>query len=552
MITWIQNITQKHNKVLFGLLLIIIIIAFVFTIGNFGGGAGPSRNRADARSFYGYDLNNSNVVSALQQSTMLSMALSADRARLDRQRVQSASLNRAVMLYLARQLQIPEPDADALKAYVKTIPAFRNPLNGNFDAAAMQRFRDQMTSQPGGEDLLNRVLREDFRIDRVAELLSGPGYVQPLIATMEYQRQQTEWSLELAEFPREGFTPDIDESTEALKAFYEQRKARYEIPPHLVVKAVQFSSADQLSKVQEVPSEATLQRYLEEHMADFRAEDAEADPVLADIREAVREAWTQQQAHNLALNVASEFAMVLYEADYDKDLSYDSPRVTQLIENSGASVRTLEPFDPQNPTDQQGFSAAELSQAAIVTEADFYSDAIETEDGGVIFLYQSTIAAQEPAWEDVRESVLLDYREAEMDKFYNERAHELADLIKEAVANGQTFAEAVQAQGLNLVEVEAFKLSGQRPPQLNYFLVDALGDLDAGAITEPITYGEVATIMHVASKSVPEPVEASEDTPLTASLDTMKRRMQYFTTSGTMNDLIEMGMEAFEQPSLEE
>ena len=44
MISWSQTILQKHNKWLFSILLVVIIIAFVFTIGNTPGiGSGNRR-----------------------------------------------------------------------------------------------------------------------------------------------------------------------------------------------------------------------------------------------------------------------------------------------------------------------------------------------------------------------------------------------------------------------------------------------------------------------------------------------------------------------------
>ena len=44
MISWIQTIIQRHHKWFFGGLLIVIIVAFVFTIGAVPGIGNPNRS----------------------------------------------------------------------------------------------------------------------------------------------------------------------------------------------------------------------------------------------------------------------------------------------------------------------------------------------------------------------------------------------------------------------------------------------------------------------------------------------------------------------------
>ena len=70
MITWIQNLLQKHHKWLFSILLIVIIIAFVFTIGNMPVGQGSS-NEYGEKEFYGFDLNDMQVTDMLAKGVAL-------------------------------------------------------------------------------------------------------------------------------------------------------------------------------------------------------------------------------------------------------------------------------------------------------------------------------------------------------------------------------------------------------------------------------------------------------------------------------------------------
>ena len=59
MISWIQNHLIRHGRWIFISLLVVIIVAFVFTIGNTPG-CTTNRSNYVAENFFGYDLNSPN------------------------------------------------------------------------------------------------------------------------------------------------------------------------------------------------------------------------------------------------------------------------------------------------------------------------------------------------------------------------------------------------------------------------------------------------------------------------------------------------------------
>ena len=52
MITWLQNATGKHHRIIFGFLLVVIVVSFVFY-----GFAGRGAIRSGAYMYQGVDLN---------------------------------------------------------------------------------------------------------------------------------------------------------------------------------------------------------------------------------------------------------------------------------------------------------------------------------------------------------------------------------------------------------------------------------------------------------------------------------------------------------------
>ena len=86
MITWIQIVLQKHHKSVFGVLLVAIIIAFVFTIGSvpfFGDRYNVGSQKG--KVFYGFDLSNEAVVSQLQNCVYFEIILSGQQPQSEAQ-----------------------------------------------------------------------------------------------------------------------------------------------------------------------------------------------------------------------------------------------------------------------------------------------------------------------------------------------------------------------------------------------------------------------------------------------------------------------------------
>lgn len=144
MITWIQTVLQKHNKVLFSALLIIVTVTFVLTIGNqsfFGSGTPQQYRRMD---FFGFNLKNSGEVNYIQLTAEVSSILHPER-QVSRQRLVNYGYDRIAALFIARQLGIQEPGKQEVEAYIKSLPVFQDE-NGKFDADAYSSFSPAWTA----------------------------------------------------------------------------------------------------------------------------------------------------------------------------------------------------------------------------------------------------------------------------------------------------------------------------------------------------------------------------------------------------------------------
>ena len=141
MISWLQTVMQKHYKWLFSILLVVIIVSFVFVIGNTGQGY-SSGTQYESTKFYGYDLGrNSRDIDNFSKWISISLELNGQRNSQVAQ-----VLDRMVSLNLADSLNIPDPTSEQMKEYITNKSAFINPASGEFSSDAYLKFIDNLES----------------------------------------------------------------------------------------------------------------------------------------------------------------------------------------------------------------------------------------------------------------------------------------------------------------------------------------------------------------------------------------------------------------------
>jgi len=326
MISWIQKTFQQHFRIIFLVLLVLVIIAFVFTIGA-SPGLGNASNRTLNRPFFGLNLGNQEDQQRLFRDTGLSVFLQAGYPALQGDQLQSYALQRHAALHIANELRVPGPTATELTEFVKTLRAFSG-QNGNFDATRYSQFKDNLKLDPSlTEGDVSRILSDDFRYDRVQKLLAGPGYVMAGDVQQQLARGETSWSLTLATADYAKFAPTIDVSETNLQKFFEENAFRYEVSPHIRVRAVEFPAAAYVGQV--TVDEATIRAAYDANPARFpkpATPSADGKPALqlpsstgsdadfALVRPQVEASVTLDRARSLAAKAASDLTLALYES----------------------------------------------------------------------------------------------------------------------------------------------------------------------------------------------------------------------------------------------
>lgn len=546
MISWIQHHLIRHGRWVFLTLLAVIIIAFVFTIGNTPG-CTTDRSNYQPNLFYGIDLNSPLQREGLVEKASLSAYLNGQ------QELRGGEVEtRIAMLHLADKLGIPAPSQNMLAEYIKTKNAFRGP-EGSFSPDAYTSFVDQFESNPRiSNGMVIKVLEEDFRIEQVIEALAGPGYILPSEASAQAQQSRTTLKLTSAGLSYADFQPEIEPDEATLKAYYEENKQSYQIPERVQSSYALFESERFTGQTTEA-SEAELREHFAANRAEFVAEyektnptaepakgeeTEEPEPAEAVTFDKVHDAVAKSLQKEQAAELASRAAQTFIEQLYLEEIPLDSAAFKQLINESEISLIEIEPYTVAGAR-HRALSPEMLKSAFTLIGSRYYSDPYPVEDGYAVLIYEGRIEPMVPPYEEVAAEVYSDYRTKKKRELFNEKGETLKAELEAAIGEGTAFSEAAESLNLQIRNYEEFEVK-DAPRELNRSALQQAQSLNEGQISPMLNLGGTGTFVHVESKEIPE---LSEEDPDLAQTRTMLQRWASFTTrSDLTNELVLRGL----------
>ena len=553
MISWIQHHLIRHGRWVFLTLLAVIIVAFVFTIGNTPG-CTTDRTGYEENLFYGIDLNSPRERDAIIQKVSLSAFLNDQQFRSDEQ-FQTALTSRIALLHLADQTGIPGPSQQALADYIQTKAAFQGP-EGTFSKDEFIAFTDDFESNPrASEGLVMQVLAEDYRLDQVQAAISGPGYLLPSEALAQTQRGKTELELATAQMSFSEFSPDLEPTEEDLRDYYEANEQTYEIPERVQASYVLFPASDYTERLPEA-DDAELRQHFEENrdnlVAAYRDQQDESDsPSEAEneadaeapgeeavafdqVRPLVKQSYTEQQAMRAANEAAQAFINQLYR----EEISRESAAFNQLVNESGLSLKKIEPYT-RTGASRRALSPEMLQSAFELGGNRYFSDPYPVDSGFAVLIDEGRIAPVIPAFDSVADEVREAYLASEKRRLFDEKGEALQTDLEAALAEGQSFTEAAEALGLSTETFDPFTVR-EAPASINRSVVNQAQTMEAGEVSSMLSLNSGGTFIYVQSKNVPE--IDSENENFTQAQSMLQNWGSYSTRSSLLNELVARGL----------
>lgn len=549
MISWIQYHLIRHGRWIFISLLAVIIIAFVFTIGNTPG-LTTSDSNYEERIVFGMDINNPTEMDALSSTVEMSTLLQTGRGISNSGQFQNAMANRIVQRHLIQMIGLPNPSTDDLQNFIKTLALFQNDSE-EFDSESYNSFIQTLAANPQLSDAkFIETLTEDFKIKQLESVIEGPGYHTQAQSRIITDSRNTVYEVYNIKLDYEAFAPKIDESEDAIQSYFEEQKLAYETEEQIEASYLLFANSAESIENSDTPTlEAHYRANKAEIDAQYRAdnpEPASAEPTsdkpenpalqselaFAQVEALVKADWIEKQQAKAAEAAASEFVYTLY----DQTIALDSEAFENLKTNYQAVETSLEAY-AQNNVYGKTVPAALLQSGFALNSDRYYSDPYKTDEGYAVLVYRNTLPAEIPAFETVAEQVKEDYQYSEKRAQFKAEGARIKSELEAIVASENDFLTEAEALGLT-VEVYPELNFRDPPPDTPRSEFQAVYRLKAGEVSEMNNTGNSAIITYLKSKTVLEYEDDADE--LERLISSIKAFSQNSAKSGFYNELFSL------------
>ncbi len=488
MISWIQRTFQRHFRVIFGILLSVIIISFIFTIGSTPG-VGRADHREVTRDYFGHNLASQEELQGMLGDARLSAYLQYGSS-VGAEQLQFYAFERAAALNLADQMHIPASGTVEITDFIKGLRIFAG-AGGQFDVSRYDAFRNGLKSNGAiSEADISRVIADDTRVDRVQRLLGGPGYILPADVNSVVLKADTAWTISTAAADYASYDPGIDPTDAELSKFFADNSFRYTVAPQVAVDYVAFPAAAYAA--QSAPTDAEVKEYYDSHPGRFpRPPSAKAPQLKPDpaadflaVQPQVRAALQLERTKRSAVKAASDLAYALYEGKVSRGASLDS-----FLAAHSLKAASLAPFGRESGPAELGGSR-EIANAAFELSADrYYSEGLPSPDGAVVLFWKESLPSHQPLLAAVHDKVRADAIDDMKRKRFIELGKTLKASIERRIKAGDSFAKAAEAAG------GAVKLAVKTYPPFTYrdqphdvdpSVISALDRLDKGGVSDMV------------------------------------------------------------------
>ena len=317
-----NTVLVKHNKILFGIFTVVIIISFVwFFIPGLDGsmffGARNQAPNAVVGTIFGKNITNKQFQQAYRDRVLVLEAITGQEASRFHDYLQKTLLQEIARESAAEMLGIEATDEEVSNFIRNTCMLFRG--KDGFDPELYRKFADSLREREGRSiQEFESVVRRMIAGSKVTGDLASGAYLTPDEKDRLAVFEKEKFDARMIEFPFASYK-NLKQGSAAAKAkglgeedmlnYYKSNQKQFMTEPQMKALVVKFP----YMVPNYAPSEKEIQAYYKAHEHDFHGPDGKHQE-LAKVRGKVAEAIRQEKAHNAARKAAMEFRNALYNA----------------------------------------------------------------------------------------------------------------------------------------------------------------------------------------------------------------------------------------------
>lgn len=490
MIGFFQNTMAKHHRLMFGLLLVIIVVSFVFYTGS--GSAMDLLGFRKSPEVCGVKLNDR------EAEIYRSAVLLTNGRNISESQFRTALVQRVVLEHLADTYQIPNPSQEEFDAFTKQFFGLK-------DGETLDPTRFGLEAET-----LKTILIQTYRIFSLQTVLAGAPAAFDADIVLRWQELNTQWTLDTASLDLDKITVTPKADDAELEKFFADNAERYRIAPMVKLAYAVVTPTQEMREKIGNPSDAELKMFM--RMQDRTLTD---DKVATDVLAQNRAAWVKRwREDRLSLQVASSTSDMLADKLPQDLVSPDLPTFAESVKTAGLELKNIEPF-PQNeiPANAPIPEAVLRDVATSLNSTLWRTDAIPLGENALVVVFLGSEPSRIPALSEIRERVTADWLEAEKDSLRFDRAREIGATLRKDVAAGKAFDASAKALGMTTKHESAVTMQNV-PAELqavSYALFESLKSTPANTVSDILYAGDTAYFILPIKKEVPVLDEKSED-----------------------------------------
>lgn len=498
MISFIQNILQKHHKWLLGILLFVIIIAFVFTIG----APGISSAKQQSLEFYGTNLLNQVEMSRIARS----VALSAKFEGLDDTKELGKNMNqlvlqRIVLLGLADELKVPQPNSSNLKSYLQGLPLFLDE-NGRFSIDRYRSVIEMFNRNGASKEELTQMLCDNYRIALVLKMVNGSQHVFEHQVMTRLIKDYTQYDFVVAKLKCPEYNKDEFVGDEDLRRYYDLHMQDYVQQPLHSLSMVRFKSKWYKKDVP-VPSDEVL--------FDFFAENKSLlwpKSEFVDVKDEILESYIAAQANRILYDTAGQFV----EDMYRDNIIIGSAEFVELLNKYHLKLETFEPFTKEEMPVVDGVHEMYVMRACDLDSQRPYTDPCPANFGCVVLFKNWTKPAYQMSFDEAREKVRQHYLEDKALSGFMDHIEAVRGKIADALPSVGDVYQVLNDDGLTKEVFKGVSLKNAKDQEIDDLYLSAIASLKKGEKVKltSVDRGEVLFLI-VLNSVAPDPLSFQKE-----------------------------------------